>query len=144
MSIWQRSFTLEELNNTSEDTLVAHLGIQYVAFDHDSLTASMLVNSKTCQPFRILHGGATVALAETVGSMASNLAVNDTKYCVGLEINANHMKQVPVGESIFATAKPLHLGKQTHVWQIWITNDANKPIAASRLTTMILDIEYQK
>ena len=97
MRIFKESVTLESLNKWSRNTLVEHLGIQFTEIGEDFLSASMPVDHRTHQPLGLLHGGASVALAETLGSMAASLCVDDTKFCVGLEINANHIKGVRSG-----------------------------------------------
>ncbi len=136
MSIWKRTFTLAELNASSINTLVEHLGIRYTAFDAQSLTGEMAVNQQTVQPLGLLHGGASVALAETLGSMAGNLCVDQHSYCVGLSIQSNHLAAVKQGQ-VTAHATPLHLGKTTQVWQIKITDEQSKLINISQLTLMV-------
>ncbi|MFN8437211.1 MAG: hotdog fold thioesterase [Cytophagales bacterium] len=114
------------------------LEIEFTEITSNSLTAKMPVNHKTKQPYGILHGGASVALAETVGSIAGNLLVNDSgKMCVGLEINANHLRPASDGY-VYAVATPLHLGSKTHVWDIKISNDDNKLVCVSRLTLAVI------
>lgn len=137
MSIWKKSFTLESLNHTSVNTLVSHLGIEYSYFDDNSLSAVMPVESRTHQPLGMLHGGASVVLAETLGSIAANMCVDDTKYCVGLDINANHIRAMRDG---FVTGKttPLHLGATTQVWQIEITDPRGRLVCTSRLTMAVM------
>ena len=121
------------------NTLSSLLGMEWWDVGPDYITARMPVDERTKQPYGLLHGGASVALAETVGSVASFLTVDSNRYsCVGLEINANHLKSVKDG-FVYATAKPIRLGKTTHVWDIKITNDAQQLICISRLTVAILD-----
>lgn len=136
MPIWKREFTLETLNNTSSNTLMAHLDICYTQFDESSLTASMPVNSNTHQPLGMLHGGASVALAESVGSLAANMCVDKESFCVGLEINANHIRAVRSG-FVYAVASPLHLGATTQVWDIRINDDKQRLVCISRLTVAV-------
>ena len=134
-----KDITLPMLNATSKGNLISHLGIEYTALEADVLLARMPVDERTKQPMGLLHGGASVVLAETVGSMASNLAVDRNKYyCIGLEINANHVRKATEG-FVYAEARALHIGKNTHVWQIHITNAEGQLICTSRLTTAVLE-----
>lgn len=139
MKIWKQEFTLEGLDNMSMNTLVENFDIKFVEYGDDYLVAEMPVTHKNVQPMRILHGGASVALAETVGSIASVLCLKDpmTNQAVGLDINANHLRSVPEGGKVRAKVTPIHLGRKTHVWQIDITDEANKSVCVSRLTMMI-------
>jgi 1,4-dihydroxy-2-naphthoyl-CoA hydrolase len=130
--------SLSDLNAISHNTLIAHLGIEYTKLSPTMLCAKMSVDERTKQPMGILHGGASVVLAETVGSMAANLVIDrDKYYCVGLEINANHIKKA-TGGYVHGQATPLHIGKSTHVWQIHITDDQDQLICTSRLTIAVL------
>ena len=138
MRIFKESATLESLNKWSQNTLAEHLGIEFVEIGDDFLVARMPVNAKTHQPLGLLHGGASVALAETLGSVAATLCLDDNKFCVGLEINANHLKGVRNG-FVKGTTKPIHIGKQTHVWEIRISNDLNELICISRITMAVLE-----
>ena len=142
MTIWQRPFTLALFNQTSKNTLVEHLGIEYVAVDDSSLSATMPVDSRTHQPLGMLHGGASVVLAETLGSLAANFAVSSEYYCVGLDINANHIRAVRSG---FVTGKatPLHIGATTQVWQIEISDERQRLVCTSRLTMAVLKHKKQ-
>ncbi|MCD9518583.1 hotdog fold thioesterase [Photobacterium phosphoreum] len=142
MAIWQRPFTLALFNQTSKNTLVEHLGIEYVAFDDSSLSATMPVDCRTHQPLGMLHGGASVVLAETLSSLAANFAVTDDYYCVGLDINANHIRAVRSG---FVTGKAtaLHLGATTQVWQIEIRDERQRLVCTSRLTMAVLKHKKQ-
>lgn len=136
--LFPTDITLSDLNAISRNTLIAHLGIEYTELGPDRLCAKMPVDERTKQPMGILHGGASVVLAETVGSMAANLVVDrDKYYCVGLEINANHIKKA-TGGYVHGQATPLHIGKATHVWQIHITDGQEQLICASRLTVAVL------
>lgn len=137
MSIWKKAFTLDSLNQTSVNTLVEHLGIEYCDFDDNSLSAMMPVDSRTHQPLGMLHGGASVVLAETLGSLAANMCVDEGKYCVGLDINANHVRAVRSG-IVKGTAKPVHLGATTQVWQIEITEERGRLVCTSRLTMAVM------
>ncbi len=134
--IWRREVSLQKLNALSNNTLVKYLGIEFTELGEDFLVATMEVNSRTHQPFGLLHGGASVALAESVASMAGNMAVDDSCYCVGLEINANHVRPVRNGQ-VTATARPLALGRTIQVWDIQIVNDAGKLVCVSRLTLAV-------
>lgn len=142
MTIWQRPFTLALFNQTSKNTLVEHLGIEYVAVDDSSLSATMPVDSRTHQPLGMLHGGASVVLAETLGSLAANFTVSSEYYCVGLDINANHIRAVRSG---FVTGKatPLHIGATTQVWQIEIRDERQRLVCTSRLTMAVLKHKKQ-
>jgi 1,4-dihydroxy-2-naphthoyl-CoA hydrolase len=135
--IWKRDTDLAGLNERSRNTLVAHLGIEFVAITDDSLTATMPVGTSTQQPLGMLHGGASVVLAETLGSSAANMALDQNRYCVGLEINANHIRSVRSGR-VTGTARPLHLGKSTQVWDIAIVDEARQLVCAARLTMAVL------
>ncbi len=119
--------------------MVEHLGITFTAVGEDFLEAKMPVSDKTKQPLGLLHGGANVALAETLGSVAGMLAINpETHYCVGLEINANHLKPVKEG-IVTGTVRPVHLGQKTQVWEIKITTPEGKLSCISRITLAVLE-----
>ena len=119
--------------------MLEHLGIEFVEATADSLTARMPVDHRTRQPMGLLHGGASVALAESLGSVASYLCVDLQKYaCVGLEINANHVKGVHTG-FVYGKVTPLHVGKRTHVWEIRVTNEDQQLVCISRLTVAVID-----
>ncbi len=135
--IWQRDFSLESLNAGSANTLVEHLGIVYTAFGDDYLQATMPVDSRTHQPFGMLHGGASVVLAETLGSVAGNMCVPRSHCCVGLDINANHLRAKRNG-IVTGTARPVHLGTMTQVWQIEIHDERQHLICTSRITLAVL------
>ena len=138
--IWfDPSINLGKLSEISPRTLSQHLGMEWVDMGADYLRMRMPVDSRTHQPYGLLHGGASCALAETIGSIASFLVIDASKYaCVGLEINANHVRSVRSGW-VTAKASPLHLGKTTHIWDIKITDEAEKLVCVSRLTVAILD-----
>ena len=138
-NIWfNKSLTIADLNTLTPATLGQHLGMEWEAIGTDFLKMKMPVDHRTHQPYGLLHGGASCALAETVGSVASALVIDTDKFmCVGLEINANHVRAVRTG-FVFATATPLHLGATTHVWDIKIHNEAVKLVCISRLTVAIL------
>jgi 1,4-dihydroxy-2-naphthoyl-CoA hydrolase len=139
MSIFQRGVTLEQANKMCENTLVSHLGIEFTAIGEDYIEAKMPVDHRTYQPMGLLHGGASVALAETMGSVGAVCTLDYAQhYCVGLEINANHIKSARSG-FVFGTARPIHLGKKTQVWEIKITNEQKELVCISRITMAILD-----
>ena len=138
MRIFKESATVESLNTWAHNTLAGHLGISFTAIGDDFLEATMPVDHRTRQPLGLLHGGASVALAETLGSVAATLCVRDDQFCVGLEINANHIKAVREG-NVKGTTKPVHVGKQTHVWEIRITNDVGELLCISRITIAVLE-----
>ena len=131
---------LAALNTFARDSLVSHLGIVMTEAGEDWLRATMPVDRRTVQPFGILHGGASVVLAETLGSMAGNLCVDTTKeMVVGLEINANHLRAMRDGV-VTGTARALHIGRSTQVWEIRIENDDGKPVCISRLTLAVVPV----
>ncbi len=140
MSIWKHSAELEGLNNMNENTLGSALGIVFTEVGDDYLVATMPVNANTVQPFRILHGGASVALAETMGSVASTLCIEDwaNQTAVGLEINANHLKSVREGGVVTGTCRPIRVGRQVHVWQIEIRDEKGDMSCVSRLTVSVV------
>jgi 1,4-dihydroxy-2-naphthoyl-CoA hydrolase len=139
MSIWFKPITLEELNGYQQQTLVSRLGIRYTEIGEDYLKAVMPVDERTKQPAGILHGGASVALAETLGSTGANLVVDrDQKLCVGLEINANHVRAMREGE-VTGTARPLHRGGTTQIWEIRISDAKDRLVCVSRITLAVLD-----
>jgi len=136
--IWFSKTSIEELNNRPMNHLGAFLGIEFTEIGADFLAAKMPVNERTHQPAGILHGGASVVLAETVGSVASYLIIDSRKYlAVGLEVNANHLRPVKSG-FVTAICKPIHIGAKTHVWDIKITDDRGKLNCVSRLTVAII------
>ncbi len=137
MSIWNSETTVEALNEASDNTLVRHLGIEFTEIGDDSISATMPVDHRTHQPMGILHGGASVSLAETVGSTAAAMAAREGYYVVGLDINANHIRSVRKG-LVSATAKPVHIGGSTQVWEIIITDEQDKTVCVSRLTMSVL------
>ncbi len=138
MAIWKKPFTLTQLNERRRGTLVEHLDITLTAFDDDSLTGTMPVDTRTRQPFGLLHGGASVALAETLGSMAGWLSLEPGQgQAVGLEINANHVRAVREG-LVTGTARAVHLGRNTQVWEIRIVDGEGRLACISRLTLAIV------
>jgi 1,4-dihydroxy-2-naphthoyl-CoA hydrolase len=138
MSIWFKPFTAADAQQRSQGTMIQHIGIEFTEVGDNFLRATMPVDDRTVQPFRILHGGASIALAETLGSMAANYAVNPhTHYCVGLDINGNHIRAARSGK-VTGTATPLHLGSSTQVWTIEIRDEEDRLICISRLTMAVL------
>ncbi len=130
--------SLETLNRLSQGTLIEHLGIVFTAVGEDWLQATMPVDERTRQPYGLLHGGASVVLAETLGSSAGNLCVDPaSQVCVGVEINANHLRAARSG-TVTGTARALHVGRTTQVWEIRIDNEAGKPVCVSRLTLAVV------
>ena len=139
MSIFRPGITLEQLNKFSGKTMVSHLGIEFTAIGDDYIEATMPVDHRTHQPLGLLHGGASVTLAETLGSVAATCCVDtNIQYCVGLEINANHIKSVKEG-FVKGVTKPIHIGKKTQVWEIKITNPAGELVCISRITMAVID-----
>lgn len=139
MSIWfNKQISVEELNKRGRNTMSEFLGIEFTEIGDDFLTATMPVNERTRQPIGILHGGANVVLAETVASTAANAVVDLSKfYCVGLEINANHIRSVKEG-LVKAVTKPIHLGRTTQIWEINLFNEEGKKTCISRMTASVL------
>lgn len=130
---------LEALNNMSEGCMVEHLGIEFIEIGPDYLKATMPVDHRTKQPMGLLHGGASVALAETMGSVGATITIDlNTQHAVGLEINTNHIKSARSGK-VTGTAKPIHLGRGTQVWSIEIHNEDEQLVAISRITMAILE-----
>lgn len=137
--IWSKEYDLARLNEITNDNMNTHLGIRFTGITDDTLEATMPVSDKTRQPYGILHGGASVVLAETVGSYASSLVVDRERFMVvGMEINANHLRPVLSG-NVRAVCSPLHLGKSSHVWDIKIYNDSQQLICVSRLTVAVIE-----
>jgi 1,4-dihydroxy-2-naphthoyl-CoA hydrolase len=138
MNIWKIKPEIKTLNEMSQNTMLSHLGIEFIAIGEDFLKATMPVDHRTHQPMGLLHGGASAALAETLGSFASHLVVDSTEFdCVGLEINANHVRPKTEG-MVTGIAKPIHLGSKTHIWEIRIEDERGKLICISRLTMAVL------
>lgn len=139
MPIWfDKELSVEKLKSFSPDTMAQHLGIEWVDVGDDFLKAKMPVDHRTKQLYGLLHGGASCALAETIGSVSSAMVIDHSKfYCVGIEINANHIRSAREG-FVMGVAKPLHLGATTHVWDIKIYDEKEKLVCVSRLTVAIL------
>ncbi len=137
MAIWKRAATLEQLNQRSQGTMVAHIGIRFTALNEESIEALMPVDSRTRQPFGLLHGGASVVLAETLGSMAGYLCTEGEQQVVGLEVNANHLRSARDGE-VRGICRALHIGRRHQVWQIEIFDVSDRLCCTSRLTTAVI------
>lgn len=138
-SIWYRKPSIDELNERGKNTAAEHLAIEITDIGDDYITGTMPVDHRTTQPMGLLHGGASVLLAESLGSIAANYCVNYEKaFCVGMEINANHLRSVKAG-IVTGIARPVHLGRTSQVWEIKITNQANKPVCISRLTIAVVN-----
>ena len=137
MAVWTTPPTLEQLNARSQGCAVSHLGIEFTEIGPDYLCARVPVDERTKQPYGLLHGGVSVVLAETLGSMAAVLACPPGHRAVGLDINANHLRPVTSGW-VTGTARPVHIGRTTQVWQIDMCNEAGQPTCVSRITMAVL------
>lgn len=136
--VWFCEYTLEQLEPLSSNNMVEHLGIRLTEIGPDLLRGTMPVDHRTHQPAGLLHGGASVALAETLGSIAANLCVDpDRNVCVGQEISASHLRPVRQG-LVTGTARPLHLGRSSQVWQIEIVDERDRLVCVSRLTVAVV------
>jgi 1,4-dihydroxy-2-naphthoyl-CoA hydrolase len=139
MGIFREDITLDSLNAFAKNTMAEVIGIEFVSIGSDYLEAKMPVDRRTHQPLGLLHGGASVALAETLGSVAAFCCIDPSKqFCVGLEINANHLRGARSG-FVKGITKPIHIGKKTQVWEIRITNEENELVCISRITIAVLD-----
>ena len=131
---------MEDVQQRGKGTMVEYIGIMITELGENFLRGTMPVDHRTVQPMGILHGGASIALSETLGSIAANLVIDPVKkYCVGLDINGNHIRSVSAGKTVTGTAYPLHLGGSTQVWTIEIKDEAAKLVCISRLTMAVLD-----
>jgi 1,4-dihydroxy-2-naphthoyl-CoA hydrolase len=138
MSIWHHPYTVEEIRFQGP-CMPNHIGIEFTEIGPDYLRGRMPVDARTIQPYGILHGGASVALAETLGSTAASLVIDRTQQrCVGQEINANHVRAASTG-FVIGTARPVHLGRRSHVWEIRITDEQERLVCISRITMYVLD-----
>jgi 1,4-dihydroxy-2-naphthoyl-CoA hydrolase len=138
MPIWKSPQSLEELRERAENTMGEHLEMEFVELGEDFLKMKMPVIAKTKQPMGLLHGGATAALAETIGSISAVMCVDaERESIVGLELNINHLRAMKEG-FVFATCKPFHLGRTTHVWNIEIKDEKERLVSVARLTTMVI------
>ena len=139
MAIWTRTPNLESFMESSKNTAVGHMGIEYLEVGDDYVKGRMPVDERTVQPFGILHGGSSVVLAETLGSMAANYCLRkENQIAVGLDINANHIRSVTKGW-VYGTARPVHIGGTTQVWEIKLENEEGKLTCISRLTMAVID-----
>ncbi len=136
--MFRQDVTLDELNALSKGTLMEPLGIRFTEIGADYLRGTMPVDARTHQPYGLLHGGASVALAETLGSSAGGLCVGPGQGVVGIEINANHLRGVREG-LVVGTARPIHVGRSTQVWEIRIEDERGRPVCVSRLTLAVID-----
>ena len=139
MTTWfNKDVSVEDLKPLGKGTMTEYLGIEWVEVGNNFLKAKMPVDHRTIQPYGLLHGGASCVLAETIGSVASHLVIDPSEfYCVGIEINANHIRSAKEG-FVYGICSPLHIGSSTHVWDIRITNEEEKLICISRLTVAIM------
>ncbi len=139
MSIWfRKDLSLEKLMPLGKGTMSEYLGIEWLELGEEHIKAKMPVDHRTIQPYGLLHGGASCVLAETLGSVGSAMVIDHDKFfCVGLEINANHIRSAKKGY-VTGTVRPIHIGKQTHIWDIQITDESDKLICVSRLTVAVL------
>ena len=135
---WRAEATLEAMNAKAQDTMVETLGIVLTEVGEDFLKGAMPVNHRNCQPMRILHGGASVAFAETLASVAANWSLNDEQAAVGQEINANHLRPAREGETVTGITRLVHAGARSQVWTIDITNEQGQPVCISRITIAII------
>ncbi len=138
MSIWKKKFEIEQLVRFEKNTIVEHLGIAITEIGEDFIEATMPVDHRTHQPYGILHGGASVVLAETIASIGAQMVAGENYQCVGLDINANHIRSVRSG-LVTGRATALHLGRTTQVWEIKIVNEQQKLVCISRLTVSVLE-----
>jgi 1,4-dihydroxy-2-naphthoyl-CoA hydrolase len=139
--IWKTYPTIEGLNSISKNSMGEYVGIEFIEIGDDFLTAKMPVDHRTVQPFRILHGGASVVLAETLGSVASVMCIADMskQQAVGVEINANHLSSAREGSVVYGTVRAIRVGRTMHVWNIEIKDEGGKLVCVSRLTVMIVE-----
>lgn len=138
MAIWKQSVDLHRINARNSNTLIEHLGMRVTEIGDDWLRGTMPVDARTFQPYGLLHGGASVALAESLGSLGANLVLDsDSEMAVGLDINANHVRAVTSG-LVSGTARPIHLGRSTQVWEIRIEDEQQHLTCISRLTMAVV------
>ncbi len=136
-SIWKSPFSLAEANAFNQNTAVSHLGIEIIEIGEDFIRATMPVDERTKQPMGLLHGGASVLLAETLGSIAAYMSSEPGSTCVGLDVNANHVRAI-TKDYVIAKATPYHIGKRTQVWNILIQTPQGKDVSIARLTVAVL------
>lgn len=139
MAIWKSPMTVEQINTMIKDTMDPWVGIQYTEVGEDFARATMTVDHRTLQPFGILHGGASCVMAESVGSIAGNMCIEQTtQYCAGQSIHTNHVRKAIAGEKLIGTARPIHLGKTSQLWEINIHNEKGDLISVTRLQLAVL------
>lgn len=136
--MWKRPIDIDALNDITRDTLMQSLGIRITRITEDAVYGTLPVDERTRQPFGLLHGGASVALAETLGSVGAHLASEPGYMAVGLEINANHLRPAREGE-VTGCARPVHVGSRTQVWEIRIQDEQGREICIARLTTLLTE-----
>jgi 1,4-dihydroxy-2-naphthoyl-CoA hydrolase len=137
--MFKEELTVDFLNNFCKNTMVDNLGIEFTEIGDDYMIARMPVDNRTIQQLGLLHGGASIALAETLGSVAATFILNtETHYCVGLEINGNHIKAIKSGY-VFGKTTPIHIGSKTQVWQIRITNEKEQLVSICRITLAVIE-----
>lgn len=137
MRVWKKPVSVEDFTRFSLDSAVSHLGIEFLEVGDDFISARVPVDARTRQPFGLLHGGVSVVLAETLGSVAANFACPPGEIAVGLDINANHLRSAKAGW-VTGTTRPVHLGRTTQVWQIEMVNEAGELTCVSRITMAVL------
>ena len=137
MALWKQTTDLERINNWNRGCMVEHLGMQVTEVGEDFIRGTMPVDARTRQPFGLLHGGASVALAESLGSLAGNLCLDSSQMAVGLDINANHVRAVTAG-TVTGTARALHIGRSTQVWEIRVEDERGRLVCISRLTLAVV------
>ena len=139
MAIWFRPFTLEQVQQRGKGTMLEYIDIHITEIGENYLKGTMPVDHRTMQPMGILHGGASVVMAESLGSLAANLVIDPNKnYCVGIDINANHIRAVKAPSKVTGISRPIHIGSTTQVWSIEIFNEEEKLVCVSRLTMAVL------
>lgn len=141
MEVLKKNASIEEINSLGKNTILEVLGIRITRVEDNLIEGEMPVDHRTHQVFGILHGGASVVLAETLGSIAAQLQVPDTHQCVGLDINANHLRAVKSGK-VIGRATPIHIGRTTQVWEIKIVTEDQKPVCISRLTIAVVPKKF--
>ncbi len=138
MRIWKRSISVEEITASNQDTAASHLGIEFLEVGGDFIRGRVPVDARTRQPYGLLHGGVSVVLAETLGSIAAHFCCDDGQRAVGLDINANHLRGVTQGW-VTGTVRPVHIGRTTQVWQIDLANDEGQLTCVSRITMAVVE-----
>ncbi|CAA0093886.1 Putative esterase [Zhongshania aliphaticivorans] len=138
MTIWNRSYDIDQVNASMNNTIAETLGLLVTEIGPDYIVGTLPVDKRTHQPMGILHGGASVVLAESLGSLAANMVCEKGSACVGLDINANHIRSVRSG-IVTGTAKAVHIGRRTQVWEIRLANEEDKTVCVSRLTMAVID-----